>query len=97
MARRNFSGLTSLTYQESANAARAQTINDLLDDGVRVFGDDGPDAESTWHELVEALTPRCDGIDCRTIDGTIVRIYAYSAKPERAAAYDALKAKTVVG
>lgn len=84
MARAKFSGKMFTSFEQTENAMRAERINELLDSGTRVFGDDGPDSEGTWHEIEEALTPYGNGIGVRTKAGKIVRIYAYDATPEAA-------------
>jgi hypothetical protein len=67
------------TFEQCQNAIRAQRINEFLDAGHRVFGDDGPDKEGVWHEIDEAVRPHANGIECRTKAGAVVRIYSYDA------------------
>ncbi len=71
------------SLQMTQNAMRAERINKMLDEGLRVFGDDGQNAPGKWHELDEALTPQDYGIDCRTKDGKTVRIYGYDGSEKR--------------
>lgn len=80
MARRRFSmGGPYFSFEQTENAMRAERINKLLDEGIRVLGDDGPDSEGTWHEIEEAVIPYGNGIDVRTKAGKIVRIYSMDA------------------
>jgi len=73
-----------LYFEQAENAIRAQRINEMLDAGTRVFGDDGPDAPGQWFEIEEAVNPKANGIECRTKCGKTVTIYAYDATPEAA-------------
>ena len=87
--RKTFSGKGPWTSLEQfRNAIRAETINALLDKGQRVFGDDGPDSEGTWHEIQEAIYPNGNGIDVRTTSGKNVRIYSYDSTDKRAQSFD---------
>ncbi len=81
MARKRFSTGVYLSFQEARNAIRAHHLNVMLDEGVRVFGDDGPDEEGTWHEIEEATLPRPDGIQVTTKDGKSITIYATRTAP----------------
>jgi len=81
MSRKTFSGKGPYFYFEQVqNAIRAERINYMLDSGLRVFGDDGPDEPGVWHEIDEAIYPHANGIDVRTKDGKTVRIYAYKTE-----------------
>ena len=71
------------SFEGCQNAIRAQRINEMLDAGTRVFGDDGPDGPGAWHEIDEAIYPFGNGIDVRTKAGKTVRIYAYDASDKR--------------
>lgn len=84
MARQRFNGKLFFSFEATENGMRANRINEMLDAGNRVFGDDGPDAPGKWHEIEEAVTPHGNGIDCRTKDGKVVRIYAYDATTDAA-------------
>jgi len=80
MARRRFNTF-SFTFQGAENAERANRINQLLDSGQRVFGDDGPDLPGKMFEIEECIEPSCHGILVLTKDGSRVRIYAIDATP----------------
>jgi hypothetical protein len=82
--RKTFSGKGPYFYFEQAeNAMRAERINKMLDSGLRVFGDDGPDKPGNWHEIEEAIEPHSNGISVKTKSGTIVKIFAYDASEAR--------------
>lgn len=75
--RRRFSGCGPyLTFEQCENAMRAERINTALDDGKRVFGDDGPNVPGTEYEIEEALTPHANGISVKTKCGKVVTIYS---------------------
>jgi hypothetical protein len=77
------------SFEQCRNAMRAEQINVALDEGKRVFGDDGPDAEGTWYEIDEAVEPHGNGITARTKCGKYVKIYSYDTTDARAAKFDA--------
>ena len=78
--RRRFDGNTYFSFEQTENAIRATRINELLDAGKAVVGDDGPDSPGKEHELDEAIQPHANGIDCRTKAGEVVRIFAYEVR-----------------
>lgn len=90
--RKRFAGATGplagfyTSFEQCENAMRAERINRMLDEGKRVFGDDGPDAPGNWHEIDEALTPHGNGITVRTKAGKLVKIFAYDASDARQSA-----------
>jgi hypothetical protein len=98
MPRMKFSGRTYFEFHQTENAMRCERINDLLDAGTRVFGDPNKDAESPkpdWVEIDEAVQPRSHGLDVRTKDGKVVRIFAYDASDAAVAACRPLEKKDV--
>ena len=62
---------------------RAETINKYLDEGTRVFGDDGIEGPGTEYEIEEAIEPLSHGIRVKTKCGKEVTIYAYDASENR--------------
>ena len=87
--RQTFSGKgPCLSFEQCQNAMRAENINKELDQGRRVFGDDGPDVEGTWYEIDEALEPHGNGITVRTTTGKLMRIYSRDSSDKRAQIFD---------
>lgn len=78
--RRRFNGKGPwLFFEQAENAERAERINTWLDEGRRVFGDDGPDAPGKEYEIEEALEPHGNGISVLTKCGKTVKIYSMDA------------------
>jgi hypothetical protein len=67
------------SFQQTENAMRAERINTFLDQGTRVFGDDGQYGPGKEYEIEEAVEPLHYGIRVKTKCGSLVTIYAYDA------------------
>ena len=76
--RRTFAGKGPyFSFEQTQNAIRAEKINYNLDQGRRVFGDDGPETKGTEYEIAEAVEPMGNGIGVITKCGKYVTIYAH--------------------
>jgi hypothetical protein len=83
--RKRFDGATGpmggfyTSFEACQNAMRANNINKMLDEGRRVFGDDGERTKGKEYEIEEAIEAYGNGIQVKTKCGKLILIYAYDA------------------